>query len=294
VDTDIFSNADDVGALATAFALQLTGEANVIAIGVNTNTSRSVATNSWRCAAAIAQFYGAGSTPIGTDMPNNGTATNTPDFVGPCSTLASPATPSPQSAVSVFRRALAGQADGSVVMVETGYSENLAALLSSPADSISPLSGHDLVAQKVKMLVIMAGGYPSLGGETNLTGNPAAAQAVSAGWPTKIVWAGYEVGNAVQTGATISTTHPANSPVRVAYEAFVGPGNWIPSYDLVAAYYAVRPRGPVLTEVGPGTNSIDAGGGNAFALGAGNQYYLQLSSSAALASSIEALLDTLP
>ena len=31
VDTDIFSDADDVGALATAFALQLKGEANVIA-----------------------------------------------------------------------------------------------------------------------------------------------------------------------------------------------------------------------------------------------------------------------
>ena len=83
VDTDIFSDADDVGALAIAFALQLKGEAHVAAIGVNTRTSRpSVATNSWKCAAAVAQFYGAASTPIGTDMPNNGTATNTIDFVG--------------------------------------------------------------------------------------------------------------------------------------------------------------------------------------------------------------------
>ena len=91
VDTDIFSDADDVGALATAFALQVRGEAHVVAIGVNTRTNRpAVATNSWKCAAAVAQFYGAGGTPIGTDMPNNGTATNTVDFVGPCATLALP------------------------------------------------------------------------------------------------------------------------------------------------------------------------------------------------------------
>ncbi|MDQ6726062.1 MAG: fibronectin type III domain-containing protein, partial [Actinomycetota bacterium] len=85
VDTDIFSSGDDVGALAEAFGLQLKGEANVIAIGVNTRLTRpAVATNSWKCAAAIAQFYSPNLVPIGTDMPNNGTEVNTVDFVGPC------------------------------------------------------------------------------------------------------------------------------------------------------------------------------------------------------------------
>jgi hypothetical protein len=148
VDTDIFSDADDVGALATAFGLQLKGEARVIAIGVNTRTSRpAVAKNSWKCAAAVAQFYNSGDIPLGSDTPNDGTAVNTPDFVGPCSTRASPSTPTPDTAVNVFRRALVGQADGSVVMASIGYCENLAALLNSPADSISPLNGRDLVAR---------------------------------------------------------------------------------------------------------------------------------------------------
>jgi purine nucleosidase len=295
VDTDIFSDADDVGALATAFGLQIRGEANVIAIGVNTRLSRpAVATNSWKCAAAVAQFYNSGGVPIGTDMPNNGTERNTVDFVKPCARLASSSTPTPDTAVSVFRRALAGQADGSVVMVGTGYTENLSDLLNSPPDAISPLSGHDLIAQKVETLVQMGGGYPSRNGETNLSGNPPAAQDVSANWPTKIVWSGVEVGDEVRTGNTISSIHPTSSPVRVAYEAFVGPNNWIYSYDLAAVYHAIRPADSLLTEVGPGTNSISGTGANTFTTGAGNQYYLTLTNATSLDAAIEALLDTLP
>ena len=295
VDTDLFSDADDVGALATAFALQLKGEAKVIAIGLNTRTSRpAVATNSWKCAAAVAQFYGAGNVPIGSDMPDNGTAVNTIDFIRPCAQLASPSTPAPDTAVNVFRRALVGQPDGSVVIAEAGYSENLSNLLNSPPDSISSLSGRALIAQKVKTLVIMAGGYPSRSGENNLIGNPAAAQNVAANWPTKIVWSGYEVGDAVHTGNTISTTHPANSPVRVAYEAFVGPKNWIYSYDLTAVYHAVRPGDSLLKEVGPGKNVVNSNGSNTFTSGSGNQYYLKLGNATSLDSSIETLLDTLP
>lgn len=295
IDTDLFSDADDVGALATAFGLQLLNEAKVVAIGVNTRTSRpAVATNSWKCAAAVAQWYGLGSIPIGTDMPNNGTAVNTAEFATPCAARAATTTPTPTSAVGVFRQALVGQPNGSVVVVEAGYQENLAALLVSPADGISPLTGSALVAQKVKMLVVVGGGYPSRNGENNLIGNPAAAQAVATTWPTKIVWSGYEVGALVTTGSTITAVHPTTSPVRIAYEAFVGPNNYIPSWDLTAVYHAVRVSDTKLTEIGPGTNAITAAGANTFTLGAGNQYYLGLTNTAGLNASIETLLDQLP
>jgi inosine-uridine nucleoside N-ribohydrolase len=295
VDTDIFTNTDDVGALASAFALQLRGEAKVIAVAMNTRTSRpAVATNSWKCVAAIDNFYGFPDIPIGSHFPDNGTTVNTPDFVGPCAQLAPASTPAPDTAVNVYRRALASQADGSVVVACIGYEGNLADLLRSSPDAISPLSGRDLVAQKVRTLVVMGGGYPSRMQENNLAGDPASAQFVSANWPTKIVWSGYEVGDAVHTGNTITSTHPADSPVRVAYEAFVGPNNWIPSYDLTAVYLAVRPTDPLLSEVGPGTNAIDSHGGNVFTMGTGSQYYLTLSNATALDGSIETLLDTLP
>jgi hypothetical protein len=242
----------------------------------------------------VANFYGSSSVPIGTAMPNNGTEVNTVDFAGPCAKLAPASTPVPASAVSVFRKALAAQPDGSVVVVEAGYSGNLAALLASPADGLSPLTGRELVARKVKRLAIMGGGYPRRSGENNLEGDPAAAQAVASSWPTPIYWAGYEVGDEIHTGNTISKTHPASSPVRVAYEAFVGPNNRIYSYDLVAAFQGIRPNDPSLGTVGPGTNTVTSTGGNSFTTGSGQQYYLKLVSTAALTSSIEQLITTLP
>jgi len=295
IDTDIWSSADDVGALATAFGLQLTGEAKVIGIGVNTRTSRpSVATDSWKCAAAIAQFYNSGDVPIGTQMPNNGTSKSSPDWAGPCAALASPGTPVPGSAVTMYRRALASQADGSVVMASVGYLGNLSALLNSAPDSISPLSGRDLIAKKVNRLVVMGGGYPTRSGETNLSGDPSAAQNVAARWPTKIVWSGYEVGDNVHTGQTICDVHPSNSPVEVSYRAFIGCGRWYYSYDLTAVYHAVRPTDSSMTETGPGTNVINSSGGTTFTSGSGNQYYLKLNDESGAEAAIEELLDKLP
>ena len=295
VDTDIYSNTDDEGALAVAFGLQLEGAANVLAIGVNTRTSRpQVATNSWRCAAAITQFYGFPDVPIGSDMPDNGTTVNSPDIVGPCAALASPSTPQPTPAVSLYRRTLAAQPDDSVVMVGVGYEENLANLLASPPDAISPLSGSALIAQKVSELVLMGGGYPSRSGENNLIGNPAAAEAVAAGWPTKVVYSGYEVGYGVFTGHTLSSVHPANSPIRVAYEALVGAGKNNRSFDITALYHALRPSDPLLTEVGPGTNVVDAFGDNVFTAGTGDEYYLTDPNPVALQNTLEGLMDVLP
>jgi inosine-uridine nucleoside N-ribohydrolase len=296
IDSDLWSNADDVGALATAFALQIKGEDQVIAITLNTRTDRpSVARNTWRCAAAIAQYYNSGSVPMGADMPDMGAQVGSPDFITPCAALASPSTPNPGSALSVLRQALVGQADGSVAIAEIGYQENLQALLNSPPDAISTLSGHDLIAQKVKELVIMGGGYPNYPGENNLVGNPGAAADVAAHWPTKIVWSGIEVGNSVTAGSSLDTAQPANSPVRVAFDAYGGPHNSINLYDPTAVYHAVRPGDALLTESLPGQNVVNlSNGSNAFTFGSGNQSYLNLTNAGSMDSTLESLLDVLP
>ena len=104
--------------------------------------SRSaVATTQWKCVAAIAQWYGFPSIPIGSDKPDNGTDNNSPDIVGPCAQRAAASTPTPDSAVNVYRAALAAQPDHSVVMVGIGFEENFAALLDSPPDATSSLNG---------------------------------------------------------------------------------------------------------------------------------------------------------
>lgn len=294
LDTDLWSSADDVGALAVGFALQQRGEADVIAINVNKRASQAaVAANSWRCAAAVSQFYG-DAVPIGTALPNNGTQVAAIDFIRPCASRASASTPTPASAVSVYRRALTGQPDGSVVIASFGFLGNLRDLLDSPGDAISPLSGRELVARKVRRLVVMGGGYPSRSSETNLAGDPVAAQRVASEWPTRVVWSGYEVGDAVRTGDTISLTHPTGSPVRVAYEAYVGARRSIESYDLTAVYHAVRALDPVFGVRGPGRNVVSSVGGNTFTAGSGDQYYLTLPGVTPAEDAIEGLLGVVP
>lgn len=295
VDLDMFSDADDAGALATAFALQRAGEAQVLAVMLDTRTGRpAVAVDSWRCAAAIARYYGAGGTPIAAPAPTDGTATSTPDWAGPCADTTGPVA-APADAVTTYRQALAAQPDGSVVIASTGYLANLAALLASPPDAASSLTGTELVARKVRLLVAMAGGYPNAASETNIIGNVAAAQAVASGWPTRVEWDGYEIGDAVHTGSMVSTTHPPGSPLRVAYEAFVGPRNWIYSYDLTAVYRAVRSADRSLSRTGPGRNVISDTGANSFSTSQpGDQYYLNLINATGLSAAIDALLNAVP
>jgi hypothetical protein len=305
IDTDMFSDAGDAGALSAAFALQQLGEANVVATVVDTRANRpSVPDNTWKCVAAIAQYYGATQMLLGSDQPTHGTDVNSPDWTAPCAAQASISTPAPDTAVATYRKALAGQPNHSVVIAGIGYFENLQALIQSPADSISPLTGMQLVQQKVKQLVVMDGCFPTpVSGScatasnpyNNSLGNPTAASYVAANWPTKVVWSGYEFGDPIHTGQTISSVQPPFSPVRAAYEAYVGPGNWIYSYDLATLYDAVRPNDSAFSESGPGTNAITSStGANTWTAGSGNQYFLSLNNATGLDSSIESLLDVLP
>ena len=54
--------------------------------------------------------------------------------------------------VTLYRRTLAAQPDRSVTVLSLGFATELAKLLDSPADDISPLTGRELVARKVKTL----------------------------------------------------------------------------------------------------------------------------------------------
>jgi len=301
IDTDIYNSVDDVGALATGFALQRNGQANVVAAIVNTRTTRpAVPTDSWQCVAAVAQFYRSTGTLLGSDTPSNGPNPTPPppDFLAPCASKGAPVA-TPPTAVSVYRAALASQPDHSVVIASIGYFENLQALLKSGPDASSTLTGLQLVTQKVSMLVAEGGGYPSDTPHTNFSGNAIAAAYVAGNWPTKIVWSGYEVGNAASAGALLSTTQPTSSPVRTAYAAFLGGPGAYKTFDLTTVYHAIRPTDPLLTESGLGTNvvNVTAGlttyGANTFTLGAGNQVYLLLAPAnvAGLQNSLNSLLD---
>ena len=66
-------------------------------------------------------------------------------------------TPDP---VDLYRGILGKARDGSITIVSIGFLDNLAALLDSGSDTHSNLTGRELIAAKVRNLVVMGGDYP--------------------------------------------------------------------------------------------------------------------------------------
>lgn len=267
-DTDMSSDCDDAGALAVLHALADLGEARILAVAVNAKNPSGA---SAAALSAINVWYGRPDIPIGTDK----------DGCHPTTKHAGPfvealrdgfphgAKPDDQmpDAVEVYRRALAGEPDGSVVICSVGALSNLEDLLRSPPDDLSTLGGADLIRAKVRLTVIMGGGFPRTAApETNIKLDPAAAVTVVNEWPGPILWQGYEVGRVLITGAELQSA-PETNPVRRAFELttffFSRPAlqSGKPSHDQAAVLIAVRgPQPDLWTVVDKGRVVCDSDG----------------------------------
>lgn len=120
----------------------------------------------------------------------------------------------PDSSV-LYRKLLAAQSDKSVTIICTGWQNGLAGLLMTKADDVSPLTGRELVAQKVKLLCIAGGQYP--GGSDFLYKTDqelTSAITVSAAWPTRVVYTGVEVGKLITAGAALAGTGDEKDPIK--------------------------------------------------------------------------------
>ena len=117
-------------------------------------------------------------------------------------------------AAEVYRKVLASQPGKSVTIVTVGFLTNLSSLLQSPPDKYSPLNGKELIKQKVKQLVCMAGRFPS-GSEYNVRIDSAASQFVFNNWETPILFSGVEIGLKIKTGLPlVQNDKIKNSPVK--------------------------------------------------------------------------------
>jgi inosine-uridine nucleoside N-ribohydrolase len=144
-------------------------------------------------------------------------------------------------AVTLYRSLLTGAPDGAVTICAIGMLSALAQLLDSKADTISPLSGRELVAQKVERLVSMAiADFPSGFDGFNWRMHLESAAHVLHNWPTPLVVSSR--GESVLTGAEFCELAPSQHPVRIAYETFLGGcGRNRPSWDQIAVLTAVHP-----------------------------------------------------
>ncbi len=285
-DTDIGNDVDDVLALGMIHALVSRGACDLIAVTVTKDHELA-----GPFADAVNTFYGRPHIPIG--VVRDGATRDEGKFLGMVRDGDKPGYPhalkrsaDAPDAVALLRKVLAAQPDGSVVIAQVGFATNLARLLTSPPDTLCPLTGKELATRKVKFVSAMFGAYKPDGGtnthrEFNVIEDLPAAKKFAADWPTPIVFSGFEVGLAV--------TYPAVSiekdfgyckhhPLAEAYRRYDPPPHERPCWDLTSVLYAVYPDRGYFGLSRPGRVTVGDDGVTRFAASdKGTHRYLTLS-----------------
>jgi len=186
--------------------------------------------------------------------------------------------------VVTLRTALAGSANSSVTYVGTGYANCLTELLASGADSISSLTGVQLVKAKISKYVQMGGDYPT-GSEYNFIGTPAQWNTIFSTWTTAngyppIYLVGATAGNnagGYGLPCWIPLSHPTQFVANIIHPCEPG-GAWgVIPFDVLAVYYGIFGNSnSAFTLSASGTNTVNGStGANSWSSSpASGQYYL--------------------
>lgn len=250
LETDMGNDIDDALALALAYNYVDAGMMDLLAVCINKEGSAPAA-----FVDIMNTFYGHPEIPVGiirkgafcedgavnytkvvADMKDGGGGELFGRSIADCDSL--------PDAHTLYRKILSSREDKSVVIVSVGFSTNLIKLLETEADGYSPLSGRELVARKVKMLVTMAGDFenPDVH-EYNVRKDIPAAKVIFEEWPGPVVTSPFELG--------IRTCYPASSiegdfgwaplnPLVEAYRAYMQMPYDRPMWDPTALLYAVE------------------------------------------------------
>jgi len=265
-DTDMGNDIDDALALAMLHALSDRGECELI--GVTLTNANPSAVPYIRM---INRFYGRGDLPVGAATKALKDGVDDGYMKAALGTTPAVTSGPAEMAPALLRRLLSG-AQEKIVIVQTGFSTNLAALLNSP-------DGPALVKEKVALLVVMAGNFAGGDPEYNVRIDPASAKTVFERWPTPIIFSGFEIGlNLLYPAASIehdfSYAHP--HPIAESYRTYMKMPYDRPAWDLTAALEAVRPDHGYFTLSEPGSVRVDQDGSTHFARGQGDRRYLIL------------------
>jgi len=211
-DSDMGPDYDDVGAITLLHAFADDGKANILATIASTKYDNVAAVFN-----VLNTYFKRPNVPIGVPK---GEALELKDFQHWTDSIvknyphAINSNKDVPDAVALYRRILAIQPDKSVTIITVGFLTNLKNLLQSKADMFSPLSGEQLVKQKVKQLVSMAGRFPS-GGEFNINQDFVASKYAYENWPTPVLFSGFEIGEKIKVGLPlIHNDAIQNSPVK--------------------------------------------------------------------------------
>ncbi|TDU81689.1 inosine-uridine preferring nucleoside hydrolase [Prosthecobacter fusiformis] len=270
-DTDMGNDVDDVMALEMIHNLQKRGACELLAVTITKDHPQAAA-----FVDAVNTFHGYPDVPVG--VVRNGVAQDggkfnsladekNPDgsFRYPHDLLTGADAP---EAVALLRKVLAAQADQSVAMVQVGFFTNFARLLDSKPDEHSPLSGRDLLKQKVTLLSIMAGAFQTVNWNTrhleyNVIKDIPAAQKLASQWPTPIVWSGFEIGVAAaypHVSIERDFDYVKHHPLKEAYYAYNPPPHDRPTWDPTSVLYAIYPDRGYFDLSPPGGVTVEENG----------------------------------
>lgn len=269
-DTDMGPDYDDVGAISILHALADKGEARILA---------TMASNRYEGIAAVLNvfntYFKRPNIPIGVPGAN---AVNMRDGQHWTDTLIAKyphkikTNADAWNAVKLYRKLLATQSDHSVTIVTVGFLTNISDLLNSSADEYSALDGKALVKKKVKLLVSMAGKFPS-GYEFNVDKDIAASNNVFQHIDIPIIYSGFEIGEKIKTGLLlINNAAIQNSPVKDVFRIAIplskddvaGRMSWDETAVLIAIkgyqpYYDLH-KGKMALVIADGKNTWDDNG----------------------------------
>jgi len=243
-DTDMYTDFDDVGALACLHALADEEKCEVLATVSSTRGTPSVGV-----CEVINAWYGRGDLPVGAPREIGVDGSGNPGYAYPLyqrlvrdRKAPHPTSDTAPDANEVYRRVLTAQPDGSVTICSVGFTTNLRRLLETKGDVFSPLDGKALVAKKVKAWYAMACRYPE-GTEFNSAKDAESSRIAFRDWPTPVYFVDWWLGGAVRCGESVAGLADADNPVsqlfRESLEMFKERGKGHPSWDQVTVLAAV-------------------------------------------------------
>ena len=247
-DASFGNTIDGALALALLYGLQGKSESRVVSVTVSKSCLNAAV-----FADILVRFYTgepnpfSGVAPIGLSlsgkMPDDtammAAVVGKPDYARDIKKMNDTADP-----VATLRNGLSAQYDQNALVVLAGPATDLAGLLALP-------ESKRLIAAKVKLLTIAA--------DAQFAADLPAAKKLLAEWPSPIVVAGSDVGEAIPyPGASIEKDFAWSQahPLVDAWHAFHAGTYDAPATALAAALYAVRPEAGLFKVSDPGTISV--------------------------------------
>lgn len=209
--TDWWTDCDDIAALRLLLRAHKAGIIRLLGIGIN-----SVMEYSAPSVSAFCEYDGV-TVPIGVDKTalRDGKGCRYQELLAGYPHPVRSNEDCPEG-WRLYRRLLA-ELDGKADITEVGFPQIIMQLLQSGPDELSPLSGMELVKEKVNRLWLMAGKWDVPDGkEYNFSAYPVCSEAgdyLCRFSPVPITFIGHEVGTDVITGENV----PEDDPLRRAF-----------------------------------------------------------------------------